>query len=124
LLRYPDGGVARISARWDLVPFVKSSVHWGPTQSVEFREDCVETRDAAGAIQCSRPLPGAMLVAEMRRFAENVRDEESRGSLEPILNRHLAVSAIIESVYLSSRTGQPESPRRLYEAQKCEELIP
>ena len=33
----------------------------------------------------------------------------------------LAVSALLETVYLSSRTGHPEIPRRLFEVQKWPE---
>lgn len=124
LLRYADGGVARVSARWDVPPLGKSSVHCGPTASVQLRADCVEVRDAAGAIVGAGPLPDGYLAAELERFAHDVRSGATGEELAVIINRHLAVSAIIDATYLSSRTGQPESPRRLYEAQKCEDLIP
>lgn len=121
MLRYADGGVARVSARWDVPPFGHSSVHCGPELSVQLRVDCVEVRDVGGAIVHAAPLRGEYLAAELDRFAEDVR---SRTTHDALLSRHLAVTAIMDATYLSSRTGQPESPRRLYEAQRCEEMIP
>ncbi len=40
------------------------------------------------------------------------------------LERHLAVTALLEALYLSARTGQPETPRKFYEVQKWPEPAP
>jgi hypothetical protein len=54
---------------------------------------------------------------ELERFVAAVREPDSAASQEVTLERHMAVSALLQATYLSARTGQPESPLKLYEVQ-------
>ena len=65
-----------------------------------------------------RPLPSGMLAAEMHRLATEITNAATPQAAKKRNERHLAVSALLETIYLSSRTGHPEPPRRLFEVQK------
>lgn len=120
ILRYSHGGMAVVRATWDLPPNEQRTVHHGPGATATLTPDEVQLVDPAGTAFDRRPLPGDFLAHELLRFAEMVRAHTRDRALAP-LDRHLAVSALLDAIYLSARTGHPESPRKLYEVQKWPE---
>jgi hypothetical protein len=116
ILHYADRGLALVRAAWDLPPSERQMAHHGQAVSAVLDDEEVSLLDAAGAVIERRPLPGEFLANELARFAELVRSR-ARDRAAATLQRHLAVSALLEAVYLSARTGHPESPRKLYELQ-------
>jgi predicted dehydrogenase len=121
IFRYENGGVACVRAAWDIPPFGQTSLHHGAEGGVRYSERSVAALTADGAVLEERSLPSGALAAEMTRFAAEITGERQREPTEASINRHLAVSALLEAAYLSSRTGQPEIPRRLFEVQKWPE---
>lgn len=120
ILRYSNGGMAVVRATWDLPPAELRTVHHSPGATATLTSEEVQLVDAAGKPLDRRPLPGDFLAHELLRFAEMVRSHARDRALAP-LDRHLAASALLDAVYLSARTGHPESPRKLYEVQKWPE---
>jgi predicted dehydrogenase len=118
ILRYEAGGMARVRATWDLPPFEQTTLHHGSEASVRYSESSVAVLDADGSVRDERPLPGDFLAAEMTRFAAQISNYDAAAPREVDVDRHLMVSAILEATYLSARTEHPESPGRLFEAQK------
>jgi predicted dehydrogenase len=115
-LRYAGDGSAALRAAWDAPPFEQTLTHHGHSATVTLNADEVTLLDAAGTLRDRHPLPTDFLAGELHRFAEWVGgDAHARAAAA--LERHLAVSALLETIYLSARTNHPESPRKLYEAQ-------
>lgn len=121
-LRYGDGGMTSLRVTWDIPPFGRTVRLHDARISVEIGEDVVRATTAEGKPLGEYPLPGNFAASEMRRFAAAVRDmtADSDGRGVDQAERHLAAIAIIESIYLSAVTGQPETPRRLYRLQRWE----
>jgi len=116
ILRYAGGGAAVIRAAWDLWPIEQQTVHHGQDATVTLTDGEVRVADATGTVVDRHALPGDFLGAELLRFVDLVRGN-ARDRAVAALERHLAVSALLETIYLSAQTNHPESPRRLYEAQ-------
>ncbi len=116
ILRYRAGGIALVRATWDIGPPEDSTLHVGTGLNVQLGGGEVRLSDPQGRRLDQRPIPSDWLTVELSRFAEQVRSAARDRAAAP-LDRHLAVSALLEAIYLSARTGQPESPRRLYEVQ-------
>ena len=115
ILRY-GRGLAVVHATWDLPPSGHALVHAAATTRVTVTDELVTLADGADRLIDQRPLPGEFLAHDLMRFAECVRGQaRDRAALS--LERHLAVSALLEAVYLSARTGHPESPAKLYQLQ-------
>ncbi|MBU0618285.1 MAG: hypothetical protein KKI02_11245 [Planctomycetes bacterium] len=121
ILRYEDGGVASVRAAWDIAPTNQITLHHGSRSSVRYDETTVRVLGADGTALEERPLPPGFLAAEMARLAAEIIGEKPPEAARARIERHLAVSALLETVYLSSRTGHPEIPRRLFEVQKWPE---
>lgn len=120
VMRY-ETGVAVVRATWDMPPFSTLASHQGPEGGLQLTTERAARFDVAGVCVEEIRLPTEFLPNELARFARELRGlvgpEESQAAIE----RHLAVSALLEAVYLSARTGQPESPRHRYEVQKWPE---
>ncbi len=116
VLYYADGGAAVLRATWDTVPCECVLRHHGAQVSVTLTADEVALADALGSTCDRRPLPGEFLTSELLRFAECIRSAARDRAAAP-LERHLAVSALLEALYLSARTGDPESPAKFYQVQ-------
>lgn len=117
IFRYDSGGVAVLNLTWDLLPEACSSRHHGATQTLEHDGQSAQLLDFGGEKLASAKLDAETLAEEMDLFAGTIRgtaEVDWRGAL---LDRHLAVNAVIEALYLSAQTWQPELPRRLYEVQ-------
>jgi len=124
VLRYADGGLAVLRATWDTPPYDQKTVHYAHEAKVAFSRAAVEVRDAAGTLLDEGPLPDDFLRAEITAFGAAVRQAAPDPAWTKTLDRHLAVSAVLEAIYLSSRTGQPESPHKFYEVQGWPEPKP
>lgn len=118
ILRYENGGLACLRAAWDALPAEQLTLHHGSDVSVWWDERKVGLRDLAGEALDESPLPTDFLEADIARFADSIRSAENRAkSQRTAYERHLAVTALLEAVYLSARTGQPESPEKFYSLQ-------
>jgi predicted dehydrogenase len=115
ILRY-GRGLALVRATWDLPPLGHEILHCGATTRVTLADDLATLTDNSGTLIDQRPLPGEFLSHELMRFAECVRGQ-ARDRAAVALERHLAVSALLEAIYLSARTGHPESPAKFYQVQ-------
>ncbi len=119
VVRYGDGELALIEAAWDAEPPVAELLLEGPSGRIQFVPGAARVLSLDGQSLANLAWGGpTWLTEELERFAAGVRSGRGGGELAPSLERHLAVSALLEAAYLSSRTGQPEDPRRLYEVQK------
>jgi predicted dehydrogenase len=116
LLRYSDGGSAAILATWNTRVFAHQIAHHGPNLRVTLSDEEVQLSSWDGSVADRRPLPSDFLASELLRFAEFVRSQARDRALAP-LERHLAVQALLETIYLSARTGHPEAPRKFYQVQ-------
>ena len=116
ILRYAGDGTAALRAAWNLPQPEATLVHRGERATVTLTSEALTLSDDAGETQDSRLLPGDFLASEMQRFGELVRSN-ARDRALAALERHLAVSAVLETIYLAARTDHPESPRKLYEVQ-------
>lgn len=118
IFQYESGGLAVLRATWDIAPFEWCCWHHSGEASVTFDRQSVAVLGTADAVRHERALPDRLVAAELGRFAEAVRTAQAGDAQAPAIERHLAVTALLETLYLSARTGQPESPRKLYEVQK------
>lgn len=116
ILRFPDGGFGLVRAAWDLPPAEQRLLHHGPTATITLNDDEFVVVGREGTPSDRRPMPGDFLAGELIRFVEAVRGSARDRAAVPF-DRHVAVSALLETIYLAARTGHPESPRKLYEVQ-------
>jgi predicted dehydrogenase len=116
LLRYAGNGTALVRATWDMPPFEQTLALYAQGAGVLVSRQEVMLVAADGAVRDRRPLPDDYLAGELQRFVELVRGN-ARDRAALALERHLAVSALLDAVYLAARTGHPESPRKHYEVQ-------
>jgi predicted dehydrogenase len=116
ILRYGGTAFALVRAAWDAGPSEQLLTHDAAEARVHITPDEVAliARDGSGG-EC-RPLPGDFLAEELAQFAEFARSGARDRAAAP-LERHLAVSATIESIYLAAQTNHPESPMKLYQVQ-------
>jgi predicted dehydrogenase len=120
LLRYSGSESAIVTALWDVPPY--EAVAWFHSSGSSLRIDrqTVTAMNATGAAVDERTHPGDFAAADLGRFAADIAARDRTDALAR-QERHVAVASILEAAYLSARNGQPESPRRLYEAQKWTE---
>jgi predicted dehydrogenase len=118
ILRYENDGVGCVRATWDIAPTGQTTRHHGSESSMRYDETAVAVLNPDATVLEQRPLPSGMLAAEMSRLASDIKSPAAPQATNKRNERHLAVSALLETIYLSSRTGHPETPRRLFEVQK------
>lgn len=116
LLRYTGGGIGVIRATWDLPPLERQIIHYGQSVRVTLTDESASLADDEGVEIDQHPLPGDFLAHELMHFAALVRGQ-ARDRAAAALEQHLAVSALLETIYLSARTGHPESPGKFYQVQ-------
>ncbi len=115
ILHYADGGTTLVQTTWGLHPFQRKLAHHSTTRSLILGADDLTLLDREGRVLEQHPFPRSFLKYELDRFADSVRTTAHDRAAAP-LERHLQVSALLETVYLAARTGHPESPRKRYEA--------
>jgi predicted dehydrogenase len=118
LLRYQAGHTAAVQATWDVPPYFQTSEHHGAELTVVLERQRVAVRSRDGETLFGREFsPDRFWRDELAAFAAAIRAPEPPGDQNGTLERHTAVTALLQAVYLSNRTGQPESPLKFYEAQ-------
>lgn len=113
-MRYEDDGTAHLRASWLLKEQQKAAAHHSSTHTVTITADRLALRDLDGATVADEKLPAEDDEAEMLRFAAAIVKDHDAARRLRVVERHLAVSALIDSAYLSARTCHAESPRKLY----------
>jgi len=113
ILRYANGS-ALLRATWDVHAPGVLIRHHGPTWTTTQSDATLRAETPDGAAPAGLTATSDVLRAELEAFVRLVRGQEPREENLAAIGRHLAVSAVLEAAYLSARTGQPESPRRLY----------
>ncbi len=121
MLRYVGGGLVVLRATWDIPPFQTLTLHHGAEATLAITDTSAALRDREDRTLQERTWPVAFWAEEMRQFAEAIRAGVPDPAGDAALERHIAVTAILEAAYLSARTGQPETPRKFYEVQKWPE---
>ena len=115
ILRYEAGGLATVRACWDLPPYEQATRHHHDETTVELTRGSIRVWAADGAPRNERSLPEVSLAVELARFADTIRAPAEAESMARDFGRHVAVAALLEAIYLSARTGQPEVPRKFYQ---------
>ena len=118
VLRYSDDGVAMVRAGWDIPPFGETTRHIGSHSELDYDTSGVARLDTSGNEVERLELPREHAELEMQRVVTWIDKPENAERSHRAIERHLMVSAVLEAMYLSARTGQPEDPRRLFEVQK------
>lgn len=114
VLRYSNG-VAMARATWDIHPASTEIHHHGPVWSTkqDGAEICAGNVD--GSTESRQGASTDPIRDDLTAFVRLIRGESAREENLAAIGHHLMVSAVLDAAYLSARTGQPESPRRLYE---------
>jgi predicted dehydrogenase len=123
VLRYAGGGMAVVRVAWDLGPAEQYTLHCSSELHASLTDEEVVLSQVDGTTVDRRPRPGDFLAHELLSLADLVRSRAKDRAAAP-LDRHLAVSALMEALYLSARTGHPESPGTYYRAQGWPEPRP
>lgn len=115
-LAFPDGSLGSIRAAWDLTPPTCRLELAGPDGRLEVTPSEVHAWSPSGVAVGGAGLQADYLATDLARFFADVRG----GRVHPpeSLDLHLETCALIEAVYLSAVTGQPEFPRKQYEVQQ------
>ncbi|MGE3180275.1 MAG: hypothetical protein AB7N71_01490 [Phycisphaerae bacterium] len=113
-MRYEGDGSAHLRATWDLNPPARSSRHHSGQHSLHADEDRIAVVNATGDTLHASQLPKHDDEAAMLAFAADIVGNQGRDARWRVIERHLAVSAVIDAAYLSARTCHAESPRKLY----------
>jgi len=118
ILRYEGAGVAVVQGTWDIPPYGWTMEHHGTKVSIALDAQRVAVRAADGEVLHDRPVDTEHYVQhEIDRFVRSVRAGEPPSAQDAAWERHLAVTALLQTIYLAARTGQPESPFKFYEVQ-------
>jgi len=112
MLRYPKGVTGLIVASWLSQPQEDSFRLHGSTGSAAIDADGLAVTDADGRASVTCPHePERAMAEQIHAVIEAVT--EGRPPELPTGAQQLPTMAVIESAYLSARTGQPESPADL-----------
>ncbi len=118
VLRYTGGRVATVTACWTTGPPDEHLLVFAEDACWQFALDAVRRTEAQAPErpevmgQAAATCPAGAWQTDLGGFLADVAQGRQirSGAAE-----HLAVMAILESAYLSARTGQPEQPARFYE---------
>lgn len=123
VLRYEGGGAAAVRVAWDLGPTESRVIHHGASASLVVDDAGVGVLAPDFQESHRRTFDGDDLASELQQFVRDARTPTAVRSPDDSTERHIAVSAVIEAIYLSARTGQPEIPRKLFEVQSWAERV-
>ncbi|MDP6637539.1 MAG: Gfo/Idh/MocA family oxidoreductase [Phycisphaerae bacterium] len=117
ILRFASGCMASVVTTRRSGPMSEALCLHGLDGSMEVSADSCLVRDPDGNVidrtECSSP-PLEASVRQLEAFVQSVRDEADTYPCSGWEN--LLTMAVMEAIYLSDRTGQPESPARLLES--------
>ncbi len=112
-LRYQNGSMANVLAQRRNGPETWGVTFDGLDGSLTLQPEEVIIRGPDGRqIASSRALLDSPYIPQIEAYAKAIRTS-SRTYPSPA-HEHLATVAVIETAYLSARTGEPESPDQLY----------
>jgi predicted dehydrogenase len=113
MLRYLNGSMATVVAHRRTHPRSWSLVFDGPQGTLAIEPDWVVIRTSEGKeVQQPRPDRRSIYAAQIAAFAQAILTDAK--TYASAAREHLATVAVIETAYLSARTGEPESPAKLY----------
>lgn len=118
ILRYPSGAMVHAHASWDIPPHEAFWASHGEQASVRITPERATILNLDGEPIDDNELPDQPIVLDLIQFAEHLRSDQRPEQLAHAAESHIAVAAIIEAAYLSSRTGELESPAKLYEVHR------
>lgn len=121
VLSFAAGGLALLRAGWDIGGEEEVTVHHGPTGTLTMKAPALVSTNVRGRRRARVALQPRSLAEQLAAFAAEIRTPLDPPQRRTRLNRHLAVSAVLDAAYLSARTGQPEQPRRSYALHKWPE---
>ncbi len=114
--RYDGGGLGMVRAVWDHFPAEEVLRLYSGEAALTLTETEAQLHDVHGASIDQQPLGTGFIARELQQFGEAVRGHARDRALAPLEN-HLAVSAVLETTYLSARTNHPETPAKFYQVQ-------
>jgi predicted dehydrogenase len=112
--RFPGGGIAMFGGCWTTGPAQESLHVYGTGGNIHIAPTHVVVRDRAGeqvSFEESRPVNP--LAPQIEDFLSALASSARR--MRATLRQHLSTLAVIQAAYLSARTGQPESPRTIFD---------
>jgi len=113
VLQFPGGGIGAITCCWTTGPAAWHVDLHALSRSVHIDGQTVVVRDRSGQTETARyPRPAMLLLPQVEEFLSALR---SNARILSTLRHHLPTLAVMQTLYLSARTGQPESPGRLAE---------
>jgi predicted dehydrogenase len=120
VLKYPDGAVASFACCWTSGPPTSQLAIWATGGTIRIDPAKVAVLSRAGDAVCTpfdrAPNP---YTHPIRAFLDGLAGDRKRmGSLA---RDHLWTMAVIETAYLSSRTGEAESPAKWFEILRADE---
>lgn len=114
ILRFDDGAVAAVRCGWDMAAGERWAVYHGEQWSLTLRAGgAVMRRGEDGAEQAATHAEEPW-GDDLARTFHAIRSADAQTAA---VERHVAVAALIDTIYLAARTHQPESPHKLYEVQ-------
>lgn len=117
LLRFGDGLCVSMLAFWDIPPYDAFAQFHAPSLTLRLERQRAAAINISGGTTRSVGFQPDFLTADLERFVRSVHSPRE-AAVHADQERHVAVASILETAYLSARTGQPEVPRQLYEAQR------
>lgn len=112
--QFAGGGLAVLSACWTAGPQRCEIEFLGTEGSIRIDPQRVVCRDRTGERILSETGRAANpLLASIENFLASLRGAPER--MRSSVRDHLATMAVIQAAYLSARTGQPESPGKIFE---------
>lgn len=114
-MQFADNLIAQLAASRTLGPARRHLRVHGQRQHITAAEDTVVTYDNDGAPAGEQKYPDDTIPSKKRmleNLAQHLLDPESH-PLYPPFGCDLKTFAVIESAYLSNRTGMPEEPGRI-----------
>jgi predicted dehydrogenase len=115
ILRYEDGGIVAIRVGWDIAPFEQVTQHHTDIQTLTLAPLHGQLLDRSGVVLNQVDLPHEIDEHDLLQFLRLLRSERPSEIARERLMRHLQIAAVIEAIYLSARTWQPETPHKLLE---------
>ncbi len=112
-LQYLNRSMASVLANRRTHPSAWSLAFDGPRGSLVIEPDQTLIRTADGKeILQPRPNRASIYAAQVEAFAQVILNKAK--TCPSSAQEHLTTVAVIETAYLSARTGEPESPAKLY----------
>jgi predicted dehydrogenase len=114
-MQFADNLIAQLAASRTLGPARRHLRVHGQRQHITAAEDTVVIYDNAGARVSEQQYPDDSIPSKKRmleNLAQSLLDPKNH-SLYPPFGSDLKTFAVIESAYLSNRTGMPEEPGRI-----------